>query len=56
MSGGTNDRSKSWGRGKRAAEAITSQKFDYKAHDPSYELGTDGGEIQNSNSVTFTLG
>ncbi len=55
-SGSADEILKLWGRGKRAAEAITSQKFDYKAHDPSYELGTDGGEIQNSNSVTFTLG
>lgn len=55
-SGSEDEILKLWGRGKRAAGAITSQKFDYKAHDPSYELGTDGGEIQNSNSVTFTLG
>ena len=45
-----------WARGATTAEAINGQKFDYKAHDPSYELGTDGGEIQNSNSVAFTLG
>lgn len=45
-----------WARGVTAAEAINDRKFDYKAHDPSYELGTDGGEIQNSNSVAFTLG
>ncbi len=45
-----------WTRGATTAEAINGQKFDYKAHDPSYELGTDGGEIQNSNSVAFTLG
>ncbi|MDP1836868.1 MAG: hypothetical protein Q8L19_00095, partial [Reyranella sp.] len=55
-SGSEDEILKLWGRGKRAAGAITSQKFDYKAHDPSYELGTDGGEIQNSNSVAFTLG
>lgn len=45
-----------WARGAKTAEAINGQKFDYKAHDPSYELGTDGGQIQNSNSVAFTLG
>lgn len=43
-------------RGATTAEAINGQKFDYKAHDLSYELGTDGGEIQDSNSVAFTLG
>jgi hypothetical protein len=45
-----------WARGAKTAEAINGRKFDYKAHDPSYELGTDGGQIQNSNSVAFTLG
>lgn len=45
-----------WGKGAAAAEAINRAKFDYKSHDPSYELGTDGGQIQNSNSVAFTLG
>ena len=29
-----------WARGRETAEAINSQKFDYKAHDPSYEFGT----------------
>lgn len=47
---------KIWARGSVAAQAIMAQKFDYKAHDPSYELATDGGQIQNSNSVAFTLG
>lgn len=55
-SGSADEIRKIWARGTQAAEAITSQKFDYKAHDLSYELGTDGGEIQNSNSVAFTLG
>lgn len=47
-----------WERGKRAAQAITNDKktFDYKAHDPTYEFGGNGGEIQNSNSVAYTLG
>ncbi len=27
-----------------------------KASDLSYEAGTDGGQIQNSNAVAFTLG
>lgn len=44
-----------WAKGVAAANAITENKFDYKAHDPSYELGTDGGQIQNSNSVAYTV-
>jgi hypothetical protein len=55
-SGSKEETEKLWKRGMRTAEAINSQKFDYKAHDPSYELGTDGGQIRNSNSVAFTLG
>lgn len=45
-----------WARGQKAADDINSKKFDYKASDLSYEAGTDGGQIQNSNSVAFTLG
>lgn len=45
-----------WERGAQAGIGIDDKKFDYKSHDPSYELGTDGGQIQNSNSVAFTLG
>lgn len=55
-SGSKEEMEKLWARGVTTAEAINGQKFDYKAHDPSYELGTDGGQIQNSNSVAFTLG
>ncbi|OFW98811.1 MAG: hypothetical protein A3D94_05195 [Alphaproteobacteria bacterium RIFCSPHIGHO2_12_FULL_66_14] len=55
-SGSADEIRKIWSRGMQAADAITSRKFDYKAHDLSYELGTDGGQIQNSNSVAFTLG
>jgi len=47
---------KTWSRGAQAGAAINAKKFDYKAHDLSYELGTNGGQIQNSNSVAFTLG
>jgi hypothetical protein len=39
-----------------AAAEISSRNFDYKSHDPSYEAGGDGGQIQNSNSVTHTIG
>lgn len=46
---------KIWAKGAAAASAITEGNFDYKAHDPSYELGTDGGQLQNSNSVTYTI-
>ncbi len=45
-----------WAKGVATADAINKEKFDYKSHDPSFELGTDGGQIQNSNSVAFTLG
>jgi hypothetical protein len=55
-SGSREEMERLWARGATTAEAINGQKFDYKAHDPSYELGTDGGQIQNSNSVAFTLG
>ncbi len=44
-----------WAKGVAVANAITENKFDYKAHDPSYELGADGGQIQNSNSVAYTI-
>lgn len=44
-----------WAKGVAAASAITAGNLDYKAHDPSYELGTDGGQIQNSNSVAYTI-
>jgi hypothetical protein len=55
-SGSKEEMERRWAGGIEASKAINSQKFDYKAHDPSYELGTDGGQIQNSNSVAFTLG
>jgi hypothetical protein len=45
-----------WARGLRAADAITDKNYDYKGHDPAYEFGASGGQIQNSNSVAFTLG
>jgi hypothetical protein len=55
-SGSREEMEKLWAGGIQAAEAINSQKFDYKSHDPAYEFGGRGGEIQNSNSVAFTLG
>lgn len=45
-----------WARAARAAEEINASDFDYKGHDPAYEFGGNGGEIQNSNSVAHTLG
>jgi hypothetical protein len=45
-----------WARGLRTANEITKRDFDYKGYDPSYEMGSDGGQIQNSNSVAYTLG
>jgi hypothetical protein len=44
-----------WARAKRAANDINAANFDYKGHDPAYEFGGSGGEIQNSNSVAYTL-
>jgi len=55
-SGSQQQMEKIWGRGTQAGAAIDAQKFDYKSHDPAYEFGGRGGEIQNSNSVAFTLG
>lgn len=55
-SGSSDDIDKIWARGQQAVDAINAGKFDYKPHDPAYEFGGSGGEIQNSNSVTFTLG
>jgi len=45
-----------WASGLRASDEINQRDFDYKSHDPSYELGGDGGQIQNSNSAAYTLG
>jgi hypothetical protein len=45
-----------WARGVQAKDEINRVDFDYKGHDPSYELGGDGGRIQNSNSVAYTYG
>lgn len=45
-----------WARGVAAARQITARDYDYKGHDPAYEFGGSGGEIQNSNSVAYTLG
>lgn len=45
-----------WAQGVEAMNAIDAMEFDYKSHDPTYELGTDGGEIQNSNSYIYTVG
>jgi hypothetical protein len=42
--------------GIRAGDQINRRDFDYKGHDPAYEIGGDGGEIQNSNSAAYTLG
>ncbi|MDP1753156.1 MAG: hypothetical protein Q8L22_27185 [Reyranella sp.] len=55
-SGSDDKMAKLWARGQKAADDINSKKFDYKTSDLSYEAGTDGGQIQNSNSVAFTLG
>ena len=55
-SGAQEEMERIWAKGAAAVDAINKEKFDYKSHDPSYEFGTDGGQIQNSNSVAFTLG
>lgn len=54
--GAKEEMEKIWAKGAETVDAINKEKFDYKSHDPSYEVGTDGGQIQNSNSVAFTLG
>lgn len=46
---------KIWAKGASAIGAINEKKFDYKPSDISFELGTDGGQIQNSNSVAYTV-
>lgn len=46
----------SWARGLQVISEINKRSFDYKSHDPAYELGGDGGQIQNSNSAAFTFG
>ena len=45
-----------WRTGLQAAVDMNAKNLDYKAHDVSYELGTNGGQIQNSNSANFTFG
>jgi len=44
-----------WQRGIQAAERINRLNFDYKGHDPAYEFGGSGGEIQNSNAAAYTV-
>ena len=46
-----------WQSAKNALKAINEQNFDYKADDPAFESGVSasGGQIQNSNSVAYTL-
>jgi hypothetical protein len=44
-----------WDRGISARAAINAEDYDYKGHDPTYEFGGSGGQIQNSNSVAYTL-
>jgi hypothetical protein len=45
-----------WARGLRAGREITAKNYDYKGHDPAFEFVGRGGQIQNSNSVAYTLG
>ncbi len=45
-----------WRTGLQAAADVNQRNLDYKAHDPSYETGGSGGEIQNSNSANSTFG
>jgi hypothetical protein len=46
-----------WARGLKVADAINSRNLDYKADDGSYELlGSNGGQIQNSNSAAYPYG
>ena len=54
-SGSYEDMNRLWQRGRRAGDEINAQDYDYKGHDPAYEFGGSGGQIQNSNSVAYTL-
>jgi hypothetical protein len=46
-----------WARGQQIANEITRRNLDYKSDDLSYELlGSNGGQIQNSNSAAYTYG
>jgi len=54
--GSSNQINNIWERGRRAAVEITAKNYDYKAHDPAFEIAGSGGQIQNSNSVAYTLG
>lgn len=47
-SGSKEEIDKIWEKGSAAARTITAGKFDYKAHDPSYEVGTDGGRSRTA--------
>lgn len=56
FSGSKEEAEQFWAKGTSAVKAINEKKFNYKAHDPSFELGTDGGQIQNSNAYVYTVG
>lgn len=45
-----------WQSAVQAAAQMNSKDFDYKSVDPSYPMGTDGGQIQNSNSGNYPFG
>jgi hypothetical protein len=45
-----------WRSGLQAAEEMNAKNYDYKGYDPSYGLGGEGGQIQNSNSANYTFG
>lgn len=47
---------RTWSRALDATTKINNLKFDYKGDDPAYELGFDNVQIQNSNSVAYSLG
>ncbi|HZP98296.1 MAG TPA: hypothetical protein VFB13_02080 [Reyranella sp.] len=47
---------RNWTDALTAADEINRRNLDYKMDDPSYEIvGGDGGQIQNSNSVAYTV-
>ena len=56
MSGTREEVERKWSQGVATMNAINEKEFDYKSHDISYEFGTDGGQIQNSNSFIYTVG
>jgi len=55
-SGSHDDAQAKWQSALQAAAQMNSKDLDYKSFDLSYPMGTNGGQIQNSNSGNYTFG